>query len=242
MVSVVQNVAIDCADAYELARFWSEVTGCPLHPEDGPGDPETQVTLPEGPVLYFNQVPEPKVVKNRIHLCLRPETSREEEIERLLGLGAVLVADRRELDGGGGPSSRTPRAMSSVYCAARPTAPQRLPEAHAPRAGRGYVPAAGPARNATDGVRGRSFRSHAPRPASAAGRVHRLSRTPCRPQSWALPSLPGGRSAVARVPALTCNRSPACVSRHRSPACVSRRPAPILCVCQLPAGHSSGSL
>ncbi|WP_406447428.1 VOC family protein [Streptomyces sp. NBC_00876] len=101
MVSVVQNVAIDCADAYELARFWSEVTGCPLHPEDGPGDPETQVTLPEGPVLYFNQVPEPKVVKNRIHLCLRPETSREEEIERLLGLGAVLVADRRELDGGG---------------------------------------------------------------------------------------------------------------------------------------------
>lgn len=29
MVSVVQNVAIDCSDAYELARFWSEVTGFP---------------------------------------------------------------------------------------------------------------------------------------------------------------------------------------------------------------------
>ncbi|MFF2901722.1 VOC family protein [Streptomyces sp. NPDC057966] len=101
MVSVVQNVAIDCSDAYELARFWSEVTGCPLHPEDRRGSRETQVTLPQGPLLYFNQVPEPKTIKNRIHLCLRPTTSREEEIERLLNLGATLVTDRREPDGAG---------------------------------------------------------------------------------------------------------------------------------------------
>ncbi|MFD8973349.1 MULTISPECIES: VOC family protein [unclassified Streptomyces] len=101
MVSVMQNVAVDCADAYELARFWSEVLGCPLHPESKPGDAEVEVTLPEGPMLYFNQVPEPKTVKNRLHLCLRPETSREEEVERLLGLGATLVADRREADGAG---------------------------------------------------------------------------------------------------------------------------------------------
>lgn len=105
MVSVVQNVAIDCADAYELARFWSEVTGRPLDAADRPGDPEVQVTLAEaGPALYFHQVPEPKTVKNRLHLCLRPETTREQEVERLLGIGATLVADRREADGGlGGP-------------------------------------------------------------------------------------------------------------------------------------------
>lgn len=30
MVSELQNVAIDCADAYELARFWSEVLDRPL--------------------------------------------------------------------------------------------------------------------------------------------------------------------------------------------------------------------
>ncbi|MEU2391383.1 VOC family protein [Streptomyces sp. NPDC007369] len=101
MVSVVQNVAVDCVDAYELARFWSEALGCPLHPESKPGDAETAVTPPEGPLLYFNQVPEPKTIKNRIHLCLRPETSREEEVERLLRLGATLVADRREPDGAG---------------------------------------------------------------------------------------------------------------------------------------------
>ncbi|TDD23379.1 VOC family protein [Nonomuraea diastatica] len=101
MVSVLQNVAIDCADAYELARFWSEVTGRSLHPEDKSGDHETQVMLPDGPLLHFNQVPEKKTIKNRIHLCLRPETSREEEVERLLGLGATLVADHRKLDGSG---------------------------------------------------------------------------------------------------------------------------------------------
>ena len=101
MVSVLQNVAIDCADAYELAQFWSRVTGRPLDPEDKPGDQETEVLLAEGPVLYFNQVPEPKTVKNRIHLCLRPETSREQEVERLLGLGATLVTDHRNPDGCG---------------------------------------------------------------------------------------------------------------------------------------------
>ncbi|MFE2627740.1 VOC family protein [Streptomyces sp. NPDC059374] len=101
MVSVLQNVAIDCADAYELARFWSRVTGCPLDPDARPGDLEAQVSLAEGPALYFNRVPEPKTVKNRLHLCLRPETSREQEVDRLLGLGATLVGDLRNPDGSG---------------------------------------------------------------------------------------------------------------------------------------------
>jgi predicted enzyme related to lactoylglutathione lyase len=101
MVSVVQNVAVDCADAYALASFWSKVTGRPVNPEDRPGDPETQVMLAEGPVLHFNQVPEPKTIKNRLHLCLRPETSRDEEVERLLGIGATFVADHRNPDGTG---------------------------------------------------------------------------------------------------------------------------------------------
>jgi hypothetical protein len=45
--------------------------------------------------------PEPKTVKNRLHLCLRPDVLREVEVERLLGIGAALVADRRNLDGTG---------------------------------------------------------------------------------------------------------------------------------------------
>jgi predicted enzyme related to lactoylglutathione lyase len=101
MVSVVQNVAVDCANAYALGQFWSEVLDAPLHPEDKPGDPEIDVMLPEGPWLHFNEVPEPKTIKNRLHLCLHPKTSREEEVERLLTLGATLVDDRREPSGPG---------------------------------------------------------------------------------------------------------------------------------------------
>ncbi|MFD7734986.1 VOC family protein [Kitasatospora phosalacinea] len=102
MVSMVQNVAVDCADAYRLALFWGEVTGGQVDPECGPGDRETQVTLPDGPVLYFHQVPEAKTVKNRVHLCLRPEDrKRDAEVARLLALGAVPVGDHREADGTG---------------------------------------------------------------------------------------------------------------------------------------------
>lgn len=45
MVSMLQNVAIDCADAYELARFWSNVTGRPLQPGSKPGAQVTQVQM-----------------------------------------------------------------------------------------------------------------------------------------------------------------------------------------------------
>lgn len=101
MISVIRNVAIDCADAYGLAQFWSAVTGCPLGPGDGPGDAEVQVTLDEGPMLYFSEVPEAKTVKNRLHLCLEPESTRQEEVDRLLGLGATPVHDRTHPDGSG---------------------------------------------------------------------------------------------------------------------------------------------
>ncbi|WUH93306.1 VOC family protein [Streptomyces sp. NBC_00433] len=120
MVSVVQNVAIDCADAYALASFWSKVTGCPLHADDFPGDPEAQVLLSEdGPVLHFNQVPEAKADKNRIHLCLRPETSRDQEVERLLGIGATFVADRRNPDGTGWAVLADPEG--NEFCVLRST-------------------------------------------------------------------------------------------------------------------------
>ncbi|WP_030333293.1 VOC family protein [Streptomyces sp. NRRL B-1381] len=119
MISVVQNVAIDCADPYGLARFWSEVTGCPLHPDDVPGVTEAQVRLKEGPALYFNQVPEAKAGKNRIHLCLRPDTSREPEVERLLALGAALVSDRRNEDGSGWAVLADPEG--NEFCVLRST-------------------------------------------------------------------------------------------------------------------------
>ncbi|OKJ13822.1 VOC family protein [Kitasatospora sp. CB01950] len=119
MVSVVQNVAIDCADAYGLARFWAEATGRPLDPDATPGDRETQVELADGGLtLYFNQVPEPKTVKNRVHLCLRPDTARDTEVQRLLALGATLVGDHRNTDGTGWAVLADPNTRDYQFCAA----------------------------------------------------------------------------------------------------------------------------
>ncbi|MGW5052387.1 VOC family protein [Actinokineospora sp. NPDC004072] len=101
MTSTVQNIVVDCADAYGLAVFWSQVVGCPLAEGDQPGDPEAVVVLPSGTALFFAQVPEPKTVKNRLHLCLKPDERREDEVERLLGIGATMVDDRRKPDGYG---------------------------------------------------------------------------------------------------------------------------------------------
>lgn len=42
------------------------------------------------------------MVKNRVHLDLQPtDRTRDEEVERLLGLGASLVSDFRNPDGTG---------------------------------------------------------------------------------------------------------------------------------------------
>lgn len=105
MTSILHNITFDCRDAHTLAGFWSQVTGWPLGAEDFPGDPEASVEPPAGvggPRLLFIGVPEGKTVKNRVHLDLQPaDHGREAEVDRLLALGASLVADHRRPDGTG---------------------------------------------------------------------------------------------------------------------------------------------
>ncbi|MBB5867705.1 putative enzyme related to lactoylglutathione lyase [Allocatelliglobosispora scoriae] len=98
---VIHNVAFDCAEPYRLARFWSAVMRQPISDEAVPGDAEVEILTPDGPNLFFQQVPEPKSVKNRVHICLVPETTRDTEVSRVLKLGATIVADRRVPDGTG---------------------------------------------------------------------------------------------------------------------------------------------
>ncbi|SOD81200.1 VOC family protein [Streptomyces sp. Ag109_G2-15] len=99
MTSKIRHVTIDCADAYALGSFWSQVLGQPLHEDDNPGDPEALI---EAAGLLFVTVPEPKTVKNRVHVDLQPQDrTRDEEVERLLALGATLVDDHRKPDGTG---------------------------------------------------------------------------------------------------------------------------------------------
>jgi predicted enzyme related to lactoylglutathione lyase len=101
MPSSVLNVSVDCADPYTLCRFWSQVTGKPVPEEDQPGNDECGIELEGGIDLLFLRVPEPKTVKNRLHVCLQPDGPRDDEVERILGLGATLVDDRRNADGTG---------------------------------------------------------------------------------------------------------------------------------------------
>jgi hypothetical protein len=111
------QVTFDCAEPETLARFWCEVLGyvLPELPEEfatwddywSSEPPEERgswfaCTDPEGvgPRLYFQRVPEGKVVKNRVHLDVRVGTgltgeerlaALEAECARLVPLGATRV-------------------------------------------------------------------------------------------------------------------------------------------------------
>ena len=79
--------------------------GGPEDPDNGnaPEDPEGLLVGPDGqPNLLFVKVPEGKAVKNRVHLDLMPtDRTRDQEVARLLELGATMVADQRRPDGTG---------------------------------------------------------------------------------------------------------------------------------------------
>ena len=64
------EVTIDCRDPDGLAEFWSRLLGVAVAERPLPGWARTEPTVPGGPVLNFQPVPEPKVGKARIHLDL----------------------------------------------------------------------------------------------------------------------------------------------------------------------------
>lgn len=101
MDSRIMHVSVDCADPYRLATFWSEVLDLPIGDQDKPGDDEVGIGIGHEQELLFLKVPEPKTVKNRMHLCLRPRTRRDEDVARLSKAGGSVVDDRRTEDGAG---------------------------------------------------------------------------------------------------------------------------------------------
>lgn len=105
MSSFVAHVTIDCLNAYQLSEWWKPV----LDYVDLEGDPNlpghTECMIQDregGNRLLFIEVPEPKSVKNRVHLDVRPRSgTRDDEVERLRAYGATEVADRRGIHGPG---------------------------------------------------------------------------------------------------------------------------------------------
>ncbi|MBY8879141.1 VOC family protein [Actinacidiphila acidipaludis] len=118
MASIKQfQVTFDCAQPERVARFWCEVLGyvAPPPPEGFDTWDAYNASLPAdkqdawfacsdptgvGPRLYFQRVPEGKVVKNRVHLDVRVGTGLvgedrlavlKAECARLEALGAVCV-------------------------------------------------------------------------------------------------------------------------------------------------------
>lgn len=105
MASRMRHLTFDCKDPYLLSRFWSTALGYvddPDNPNEA-GDPKALIIDPNGlrPGLLFIPVPEPKVTKNRLHLDLVPDVSRDTTVEELLAVGARLLDDCRNPDGTG---------------------------------------------------------------------------------------------------------------------------------------------
>jgi len=88
----IQCLCVDTTDPSALATFWEEALGW-RRTFDEPD--EVCIEPPEGsredgvvPDLLFLRVPETKVIKNRLHLDLRPD-DQAAEVARLEQLGAT---------------------------------------------------------------------------------------------------------------------------------------------------------
>lgn len=110
----IGDIVVDSAHPASLARFWAAaLDGYAVAPYDeaelarlreaGVHDPEDDPSVlveagPGQPRLWFTRVPEPKTVKNRLHLDLRTDSHNPDdhraELTRLVGVGAEVVADQ----------------------------------------------------------------------------------------------------------------------------------------------------
>ncbi|MET9567981.1 VOC family protein [Streptomyces virginiae] len=123
MASLVRHITVDCSDAYGLGRFWAAVLDGSLADDDFPGDPEALVTAP-GSTLLFVTVPDAKSAKNRVHVDLQPQDrTRDEEVERIVALGATVVGDRRRPDGTGWVTLADPEG--NEFCVERSAAERK---------------------------------------------------------------------------------------------------------------------
>jgi len=105
VVSRVSHTTFDCGNAFALSEWWKQVLGYTDLPDDPneAGDEECMIVDPStGHRVLFIQVPDDKSVKNRVHLDLVPtDRRRDDEIDRVVALGATTLADRRNADGTG---------------------------------------------------------------------------------------------------------------------------------------------
>jgi hypothetical protein len=104
MASRLTEISLDCHDPALLADFWTAALDWVVLDREetlveiGPARSEDSALLeavrsgPVAPTMFLAAVEEGKEVKNRMHLDLSPvDRSRDEEVERLLALGATYA-------------------------------------------------------------------------------------------------------------------------------------------------------
>lgn len=99
----IHEITFDARDPHALAVFWGAMLDREVRSGDMPADDSVLVMpAPGQPGLLFLRVPEEKTAKNRIHFDLWPtSTKRDEQVNRAIGLGAMVLDDRRREDGTG---------------------------------------------------------------------------------------------------------------------------------------------
>lgn len=119
------GITVDCVDARVVAQFWALALGYrpapppagwqsweqfltdhEVPPEEWGDGAVIEPVSGDGPTISFLKVPEPKAVKNRVHLDLKvsggrrvDQTVREERIrdkaDELVGHGATVLREER---------------------------------------------------------------------------------------------------------------------------------------------------
>jgi len=108
----IHDVVFDAKHPASIARFWAAaLDDYDVAPYDeaeinrlrqqGINDLEDDPTVlvearGKHPRIFFQKVPESRVVKNRVHLDLRT-SDVEKEVQRLCALGASILAERENL-------------------------------------------------------------------------------------------------------------------------------------------------
>jgi predicted enzyme related to lactoylglutathione lyase len=90
----IQCITVDCIDPKKVADFWAAALDWKITFED---DNEVSIELLDGspevgriPDILFIKNPDKKILKNRIHLDLRPQDQKA-EVARLKALGASEI-------------------------------------------------------------------------------------------------------------------------------------------------------
>jgi predicted enzyme related to lactoylglutathione lyase len=90
----LNHITFACEDAGRMAEFWSAVLDGYSARESG----HTALARGDGPELFFDRAEKSPTIELPIHLDVNVP-DREAELERLLGLGAKLVATKSETIG-----------------------------------------------------------------------------------------------------------------------------------------------